>query len=68
MPDESSSRQTPTRHARFDLSAASTFNYETIDLVQRGEPMLAALNVAATLIVCLLAGVLGLGLARAIIG
>ena len=46
----------------------STFNYDTMFLVQRGDPMLAALNVAATVIVCLLAGVLGLGLARAIIG
>lgn len=46
----------------------SAFNYETISLVQRGDPMLAALNVAATVIVCLLAGALGMGLARAVVG
>lgn len=46
----------------------SAFNYETISMVERGDPMLAALNVAAMVIVCLLAGALGMGLARAVVG
>jgi CrcB protein len=37
----------------------STFNYDTLRLFQTGAPALAALNVAATVIVSLIAGVLG---------
>ena len=37
----------------------STFNYETMQYVQRGAFRLAALNVLATLLLCLLAGAAG---------
>lgn len=46
----------------------STFNYETMEYVREGALWLAALNVAATLLLCLLAGVLGLALARRLVG
>jgi CrcB protein len=38
----------------------STFNYETLQYLQRNEWLPALLNVAATLLVCLAAGALGL--------
>ena len=44
----------------------STFNYETIRLLQDGALGLGALNIAATVIVCLLAGGLGVLICRAI--
>jgi len=44
----------------------STFNYETIRLFQDGALALGALNVAATVLVCLLAGGLGVLTCRAI--
>ena len=44
----------------------STFNYETIRLMQDGALGLAALNLAATVVVCLLAGGLGVLVCRAI--
>jgi fluoride exporter len=46
----------------------STFNYETIEYLREGFFWLAALNVAATLLLCLLAGALGLALARWLVG
>ena len=46
----------------------STFNYETLEYVREGALGLAALNVAATLMLCLLAGALGLALARWLVG
>jgi CrcB protein len=46
----------------------STFNYETMEYVREGAFWLAMLNVAATLLLCLLAGVLGLTLARRLVG
>jgi len=42
----------------------SSFNYETLALLQRGAWLEGALNVAATVLLCLLAGGLGLALAR----
>ncbi len=42
----------------------STFNYETIEYLREGALGLAGLNVAATLLLCLLAGALGLAGAR----
>jgi CrcB protein len=42
----------------------STFNHETLEYVREGALALAALNVAATLLLCLLAGALGLVFAR----
>jgi CrcB protein len=46
----------------------STFNYETLQYLQEGAWAMAGLNVAATLLVCLAAGVLGMALARAVLG
>jgi CrcB protein len=42
----------------------STFNYETLALGQRGAPLLGALNVIATVLICLVAGLLGLWVGR----
>jgi CrcB protein len=44
----------------------STFNYETIRLFQNGALGLGLLNVAATVLVCLLAGGLGVLVCRAL--
>jgi fluoride exporter len=46
----------------------STFNYETTEYLREGAFWLAGLNVAATLLLCLLAGALGLALARWLVG
>ena len=46
----------------------STFNYETMEYLREGAFRLAGLNVAATLLLCLLAGALGLALARWLVG
>jgi len=46
----------------------STFNYETLELVREGALGLAGLNVAVTLVLCLLGGVLGTLAARGIVG
>lgn len=46
----------------------STFNYETLEYLREGALGLAALNLAATLLLCLLAGALGLALGRWIAG
>ena len=46
----------------------STFNYETTEYLRQGNLRLAALNVAATLLLCLLAGALGLVAARWLVG
>jgi fluoride exporter len=46
----------------------STFNYETMEYLREGAFWLAVLNVAATLLLCLLAGALGLALARRLVG
>jgi fluoride exporter len=46
----------------------STFNYETMEYLREGAFWLAGLNVAATLMLCLLAGALGLVLARRLVG
>ena len=44
----------------------SSFNYETLHLAQSGAGVLAVVNVAVTLVACLLAGIAGIWLARAI--
>ena len=44
----------------------SSFNYETLHLAQSGAAGLAVLNVALTLVACLLAGGAGIWLARAV--
>ena len=46
----------------------SAFNYETLALATDGEWLLAATNVVATLVVCALAGILGLAAARLAVG
>ena len=46
----------------------STFNYETMEYLREGALSLAALNVGATLLLCLLAGALGLAVARWLVG
>jgi CrcB protein len=46
----------------------STFNYESIRFLQQGAVGLAALNVAVTVVGCLVAGGLGLVCARALAG
>ena len=46
----------------------STFNYETIEYLREGAFGIAALNMAATLLLCLLAGALGLAAARWTVG
>jgi fluoride exporter len=46
----------------------STFNYETMEYLREGALGLAAVNVTATLLLCLAAGTLGLALARWLVG
>ena len=46
----------------------STFNYETLQYVSDGALGLAALNVSATFVLCLAAGLLGLAAARVLVG
>jgi fluoride exporter len=46
----------------------STFNYETLQYLQEGAWGLAGLNVSATLVICLVAGVLGVVAARLVVG
>jgi len=45
----------------------STFNHETLQYLQAGAWVMAGLNVAVTLIVCLAAGALGVAVARALL-
>ncbi len=46
----------------------SSFNYETLALVQRGSPGAALANVAITVLGCLVAGFLGLVVGRLLAG
>jgi CrcB protein len=46
----------------------STFNYETLQYLQEGAWGMAGLNVAATLVLCLAAGALGVALGRLVVG
>jgi CrcB protein len=46
----------------------STFNYETMEYLREGAFGLAGLNVAATVLLCLAAGALGLASARWLVG
>jgi CrcB protein len=46
----------------------STFNYETMEYLRAGAYWLAGLNVAATVVLCLLAGAAGVGLSRWLVG
>ena len=44
----------------------STFNYETLKLLQAGSVAMGAMNLVATVVGCLVAGVLGLLVAKAL--
>ena len=46
----------------------SSFNHDTLRLFQEGAWMLAAVNLAATVVGCLLAGLLGLAVGRSVAG
>jgi CrcB protein len=50
------------------LTTYSSFNYETAKLVEDGAVGTAALNVGITLVGCALAGLLGLLIARRLVG
>jgi CrcB protein len=50
------------------LTTYSTFNYETLELAIEGDFHLAAANLAATVVSCLAAGMLGLAAGRALVG
>jgi len=49
------------------LTTYSTFNYETLQFASEGDWHLGALNMAATVVGCLAAGVLGLASGRALL-
>lgn len=50
------------------LTTYSTFNYETLGLLREGALFMAALNLVATVVLCLAAGLLGLAAGRAWVG
>ena len=49
------------------LTTYSTFNYETLVFASEGEWTLAAANLAATVVGCLLAGLLGVASGRVLV-
>ena len=61
-------RLTLTTGVMGGFTTYSTFNYETLRLVQEGAWVLAAANLAATVGGCLLAGLLGMAGARWLLG
>jgi len=46
----------------------STFNYETTELLREGATGLAVANIAGTIVICLIFGVLGFGAGRLLAG
>jgi CrcB protein len=50
------------------LTTYSTFDFETTRFFQDGTPGLGILYIGATLVTCFIAGLLGLGLARLVVG
>jgi CrcB protein len=50
------------------LTTYSSFNYDTLRLIEEGSPATAFANVSVTLIACAFAGWLGLLTARAVLG
>ena len=50
------------------LTTYSTFNYETLEFLRDGAVWLAGLNVAATIVLCLFAGAMGVVFARWLLG
>jgi len=57
-----------TTGAMGGFTTYSTFNYETTELLREGATGLAVANVAGTIVVCLVFGVLGIGAARMLVG
>jgi len=57
-----------TTGAMGGFTTYSTFNYETSELLREGATGLAVANVAGTIVVCLIFGMLGLGAARLLVG
>ncbi len=49
------------------LTTYSTFDYETTKFFQDGAPMSALANIGATVVVCLVAGLLGIAAARLVV-
>jgi CrcB protein len=49
------------------LTTYSTFNYETLSFASEGDWQLAALNMGATVLGCLVAGVLGVAVGRVLV-
>jgi fluoride exporter len=50
------------------LTTYSSFNYETLRLLEEGAPLAAFANVAFTFVGCAVAGWIGLFIARAVLG
>lgn len=57
-----------TTGAMGGFTTYSTFNYETTELLREGATGLAVANVAGTVVVCLVFGILGLGAAKMLVG
>ena len=50
------------------LTTYSAFNYETLGLLREGAMLVASLNLVLTVLLCLVAGLLGLAAGRAWVG
>jgi CrcB protein len=50
------------------LTTYSAFNYETLGLLREGALLMASLNLVLTVVLCLVAGLLGLAAGRAWVG
>jgi CrcB protein len=61
-------RLTLTTGVMGGFTTYSTFNYETLQYLQQNEWLAAGTNVAATLLVCLAAGALGVLTGRLLVG
>jgi CrcB protein len=61
-------RLTLTTGVMGGFTTYSTFNYETLQYLQRNEWLAAGTNVAATLLVCLAVGALGVLTGRLLVG
>jgi CrcB protein len=61
-------RMTLTTGVMGGFTTYSTFNFETTNYFREGSWLLASLNIAVTVIACLVAGLAGLALARLAVG
>ena len=68
IPSSSDLRLMLTTGVMGGFTTYSTFNYETTQYFREGAWAVGAVNVAATVVGCLAAGLLGLALARLIFG